>query len=140
MHWQWCKTYGFETYEKYYEYFVKKEMRILQNDRVQILQEFSIQRQKLTVINRIQFCQKRRRFALQQMLHAHLTHEQRRKRINMWKNQETRVSIFLVVIGALGMVSKNIARCLKIIGFDELEKLWKVCLLANARILRKVLD
>ena len=37
MHWQWCKTYGFETHEKYYEYFVKKEMRILQNDRVQIL-------------------------------------------------------------------------------------------------------
>ena len=34
---RWCKTYGFETHEKYYKHFVKKEMRVLENDRVKIL-------------------------------------------------------------------------------------------------------
>ena len=32
LHWQWCKTYGFEMHEKYYEHFFEKEMRVLKND------------------------------------------------------------------------------------------------------------
>ena len=32
---------------------VEKEMRILENDKVKILWEFSIQRRKLTIINQI---------------------------------------------------------------------------------------
>ena len=43
LHWKWCKTYGFETHEKYYERFVEKEMRVFENDRVKILWDFSIQ-------------------------------------------------------------------------------------------------
>ena len=58
----------------------------------------------------------------------------------MWKNQLTKVYIVPVVIGALGMVSKNISRYLEIIGFNGLEKLQKACLLGTPRILRKVLD
>ena len=52
-HWQWCMIYGFEMCEKYYEHSVEKEMSILENDGVKILQGFSIlqQRRKLTVIN-----------------------------------------------------------------------------------------
>ena len=38
----------------------------------------------------------------------------------MWKNEVIKVYIVLVVIGALGMVSKNITRYLEIIGFDGL--------------------
>ena len=41
----------------------------------------------------------------------------------MWKNEVSKVYIVPVVIGALGMVSKNISRYLEIIGFDRMEKL-----------------
>ena len=58
----------------------------------------------------------------------------------MWKNEVTKVYIVLVVIGALGMVSKNIGRYLEIIGFSGLEKLQKTCLLGAAEILRNVRD
>ena len=34
---------GFETHEKYYGHFVEKEMRVLENDRVNIFKGFSIQ-------------------------------------------------------------------------------------------------
>ena len=53
LHWQWCKTYGFEMHKKYYEHFVEREMRVLKNDRVMILWDFLLQRQKLTLINQI---------------------------------------------------------------------------------------
>ena len=31
LHWQWCKTYGFDRHEKYYEQFVAKETRVLES-------------------------------------------------------------------------------------------------------------
>ena len=43
LYWHWCKTYGFETHEKYHDHFIEKEMRVLENDRVKILWDFSIQ-------------------------------------------------------------------------------------------------
>ena len=58
----------------------------------------------------------------------------------MWKNEITKDYIIPVVIGALGMVSKNITRYVEIIGFDGLEKRQKSYLLEKARILRKVID
>ena len=42
LHGQWCKTYGFET-QTYYKHFVKKEMKVLENDRVKILWDCSIE-------------------------------------------------------------------------------------------------
>ena len=58
----------------------------------------------------------------------------------MWKNEVTNAYILPFVIGALGMVSKNISRYLEIVGFDGVEKPQKLCLLGTVRILRKVLD
>lgn len=58
----------------------------------------------------------------------------------MWKNELTKVYIVPVVVGALGLVSKNITRYLKIIGLGGLEKLYKTFLWGTATILRKVLD
>ena len=43
LHWQWCKIYRFDMLEKYYDHFVEKEMRVLKNDKVKILWDFSIQ-------------------------------------------------------------------------------------------------
>ena len=42
LHWQRCKTYGFETHDKYHEDFVEMEMRVLASDRVKNLWDFSI--------------------------------------------------------------------------------------------------
>ena len=43
LQWQLCKTYGFEIHVEYYEHFVENKMRVLENDRVKILWDFSIQ-------------------------------------------------------------------------------------------------
>ena len=43
MHWQMCQKYGFPTTAKIYEHFVDKEMAVLENDKVKLLWEFSIQ-------------------------------------------------------------------------------------------------
>ena len=59
--------------------------------------------------------------------------------MKMWKNEVTNVHIVSVVIGAFGMVSKNISRYLEIIGFSELEKLQKTRLSRTVRILREIL-
>ena len=32
LYWQRCKTYEFQTHEKYYKHFVEKEIRVLAND------------------------------------------------------------------------------------------------------------
>ena len=37
LHWQLIMNYRAETCEKYYEHFVEKEMRVLENDKVKIL-------------------------------------------------------------------------------------------------------
>ena len=37
LHWQLIMNYRAETYEKYYEHFDEKEMRVLENDKVKIL-------------------------------------------------------------------------------------------------------
>ena len=50
LHWR--MTYGFEGNEKYYKYFVEKEMRVLENDKVKILRDFSIQTETKTDHNK----------------------------------------------------------------------------------------
>ena len=60
--------------------------------------------------------------------------------LKMRKNDVTKVYNVAVVIGALGMVSKNISKYPEIIRFNALEKLQKACLLGTARILTKAFD
>ena len=52
-HWKWCKNYGFKTHEKYNEHFVEMEMRVLENDEVKILWNFSIQTDEDYIISQI---------------------------------------------------------------------------------------
>ena len=156
LHWQWCKTYGFETHEKYYEHFVEKEMRLLENERVKILWDFSIQRATKIGRNKQDVILLEKKEKICYIVDVACPFDQRIEKkeknkvknytdlkyemLNVWKNEVTKVNIVPVVIGALRMVSKNISRYLEIIGFDGLEKLLKACLLGTARILRKVLD
>ena len=52
-----------------------------------------------------------------------------------------KVLIIHIIIGALGLVTKNVESNLEIINFKNgIEPLQKACLLGTARILRKVLD
>ena len=43
LHWQMCQKYGFPTAAKSYEHFVDKEMSVLENEKVKLLWDFSIQ-------------------------------------------------------------------------------------------------
>ena len=43
LHWQMCQKYGFPTTAKSYEHFVDKEMAVLENEKVKLLWDFSIQ-------------------------------------------------------------------------------------------------
>ena len=60
--------------------------------------------------------------------------------LEMWKNEVSKVYIVPIVVGALGMILKNIGKYLEIIGFDGLEKPQKAFLFGRAKILLKVLD
>ena len=61
--------------------------------------------------------------------------------LKCWKNEVNKVIIIPIIIGALGMVTKNLRKYLKVAGVENgIEQLQKSCLLGTARILRKVLD
>ena len=47
LHWSLCKQYGFEHSMKYYEHFVKKENKVLENERVKIIWDVSIQTERM---------------------------------------------------------------------------------------------
>ena len=53
LHCQWYKTYGFEMHEKYCEHFVEKGMGVLENYKVKILWDFSIQRRNLIITSQV---------------------------------------------------------------------------------------
>lgn len=61
--------------------------------------------------------------------------------LKVWNTEVTKVYIIPIVIGALGIVTKNVEKYLEKIDFKPgLDPLQKACLLGTARIIRKVLD
>ena len=130
-------------------------MRLLKNDRVEILLDFSIQTEMKTDHNKpdLILLEKREKICyiadIACPFDTRIEKKEKNKIKNytdlkyeilkMWKDEVTKIYIFQVVIGVLGLILKNITRYLEIIGFDGLEKLQKVCSLGTARILRKVL-
>ena len=61
--------------------------------------------------------------------------------LKCWRNEVKTVIIIPVVIGSLGIVTKNLENYLSKIDFAPgIEPLQKTCLLGIARVLRKVLD
>ena len=61
--------------------------------------------------------------------------------LKVWNTEIIKVYIIPIVIGALGVVTKNVSKYLEKIDFKPgLEPLQKACLLGTARIVRKVLD
>ena len=61
--------------------------------------------------------------------------------LKVWNTEVNKVYIIPIVIGALGTVTKNVAKYLEKIDFKPgLDPLQKACVLGTARIIRKVLD
>ena len=134
----------------------KEKIYYIENDRVKILWDFSIQTETkidhdkpdlilLEKMEKIYFivdvaCPFDSRIEKKEKDKIKNYTDLKYEILKMWKNELTKVYIVTVVICTLGMVSKNITRYLEIIGFGGLEKLQKAFLLGTARILRKVLD
>ena len=52
IHWNYCKKFGFACTEKYYEHFVETKMKVLENDEVKLLWDFSVQAENRTEHNK----------------------------------------------------------------------------------------
>ena len=147
---------GFETHGKYYKHFVEKEMRVLENDKVEILWNFSIQRETKIDHNKPDLILLEMKEKICYIVYVASPFDPRIEKkeknkvknyadlkygiLKMWKNELTKVYIVSVVIDALGMASKNISRYLEIIGLDVLGKLQNACLSGTGRMLKEVLD
>ena len=46
IHWKYCKKFGFVCTEKSYGHFVEKNTKVLENDEVKLLWDFSIQTER----------------------------------------------------------------------------------------------
>lgn len=157
LHWHMCKQYGFAYTEKSYEHFVEKGMRVLENEDVKVLWDFPIQTDAKLDHNRpdIVLIDKKKKICfLIDVACPFDTRIEKKERekieaytdlkyeiLKCWKGEVKKVIIVPVIIGALGMVTKKLAKFLEQINFAPgIEPLQKACLLGTARIIRKVLD
>ena len=157
LHWSLCQQYGFPCTEKSYEHVITKEMRVLENDEVKVLWDFPIQTDEKLEHNRPDIAivkKKKRTCMLIDVACPFDTRIERKEKekievytdlkyeiLKCWRNEVKTVIIIPVVIGALGIVTKNLENYLSKIDFAPgIEPLQKTCLLGTARVLRKVLD
>ncbi|XP_065055325.1 uncharacterized protein LOC135683870 [Rhopilema esculentum] len=157
LHWQMCQKYGFLTTAKSYEHFVDKEMAVLENKEVKLLWDFSIQTEIRIDHNKpdlVLLDMKGRTCYIidvacpfdtrvekkEKEIFEHFT-DLKYELLKVWNREITKVYIIPIVIGALGIVTNNVAKYLEKIDFKcGLDPLQKACLLGTARIMRKVLD
>ena len=157
LHWSLCQQYGFPCTEKSYEHVITKEMRVLENDEVKVLWDFPIQTDEKLEHNRPDIAivkKKKRTCMLIDVACPFDTRIERKEKekievytdlkyeiLKCWRNEVKTVIIIPVVIGAFGIVTKNLENYLSKIDFAPgIEPLQKTCLLGTARVLRKVLD
>eukprot|EP00795_Rhopilema_esculentum_P013890 gene13890-biopygen3805 len=157
LHWQMCQKYGFPTTAKSYEHFVDKEMAVLENEEVKLLWDFSIQAEISIDHNKpdlVLLDKKGRTCYIIDVACPFDTRVEKKEKekfehytdleyelLKGWNREITKVYIIPIVIGALGIVTKNDAKYLENIDFKPgLDPLQKACLLGTARIMRKVLD
>jgi hypothetical protein len=157
LHWQFCKSYGFDHAEKSYNHFVDKNNRVLENDSIKLLWDFSIQTQVKIDHNKPDIVVVDKEKRLCHLIDVACPFDSRVDKkekekfdhytdlkfeiLKCWSKEIDKVKITPIVIGALGTVSKNHQRYMFDIGIPfGLEVLQKTCLLGTARILRKVLS
>ena len=127
LHWQMCQTYGFPT-TKSYEHFVDKEMAVLENEKVKLLWNFSIQteikidhnkpdlvlldkKEKICYVIDVA-CPFDTRVEKEKEKFEHYT-DLKHELLKVWNMEVTKVYIIPIVIGALGTVTKNVANISK---------------------------
>ena len=131
-----------------------KENRVLENDEVLLLCDFSIQTETRIDHNKPDIMLKNKKEKTCQIIDVACPFDTRVKQkeeekldhynelkkyqiLKMWK----KVAIIPVVIGALGVVSKRFNSYIAALDFDPgVQPLQKACLIGTARIVRKVLD
>ena len=157
IHWNYCKKFGFACAEKYYEHFVETKMKVLENDEVKLLWDFSIQTEKriehnkpdIVVLDKKQklcliidvACPFDTRIKKKEQEKIEYYNDLKYEILKCWNKEVDKVMILPIVIGALGSVTNNVRKNLDKVdlhlGVDAIQK---TCLLGTARILRKVLD
>ena len=157
LHWQMCQIYGFPTTGKSYEHFVDKEIVVLENEKVKLLWDFSIQTEIKIDHNKpdlVLLDKKRRTCYIIDVACPFDTRIEKKEKekfehytdlkyelLKVWKTDVNKVYIIPIVIGALGTVTKNVAKYLEKIDFKPgLDPLQKAGVFSTARIIRKVLD
>ena len=157
IHWNYCKKFGFACTEKYYEHFVETKMKVLENDEVKLLWDFSIQTEKriehnkpdIVVLDKKQkscliidvACPFDTRIKKKEQEKIEYYNDLKYEILKCWNKEVDKVMILPIVIGALGSVTNNVRKNLDKVdlhlGVDAIQR---TCLLGTARILRKVLD
>ena len=157
IHWYLCKKFGFECDDKYYNHIVTRENRVLENDEVLLLWDFSIQTETRIDHKKPDIMLKNKKEKTCQIIDVACPFDTRVKQkeeekldhynelkyqiLKMWKDEVKNVAIIPVVIGALGVVSKRFKSYIAALDFDPgVQPLQKACLIGTARIVRKVLD
>ena len=149
--------YGFPTTAKSYEHFIDKEMAVLENEEVKLLWDFSIQTEIRIDHNKpdlVLLDKKGRTCYIIDVACPFNTRVEKKEKekfehytdlkdeiLKVWNTEVTKVFIIPIVIGALGIVTKNVAKYFEKIDFKPgLDPLQKACLLGTAKIIKKVLD
>ena len=147
---------GFQYAEKSYNHHVDKESRVLENDEVKILWDFTIQTERklehnkpdLVVLNKKEkiiyvvdvVCPFDTRIKDTERTKIEKYTDLKYELLKVWKGEVTKVFILPVIIGALGTMTNNVQKNLDLLNIgSKAGNLQKIALLGTARILRKVL-
>ena len=157
LHWYLCKKFEFGCDDKYYNHMVTKDNKVLEKDQVLLLWDFSIQTETRIDHNKPDIMMKNKKKKSCQIIDVAYPFDTRVKQkeeeklehyndlkyqiLKMRKDEVKRVAIIPVVIGALGVVSKNFKNYIAALDFEPgVQPLQKTCIIGTARIVRKVLD
>ena len=121
-----CQKYGFPTAARSYEHFVDKEMSVLENEKVKLLWDFSIQTEiKIDHINPdiVLLDKKEKTCYVVDVACPFDTRVEKKEKekfehytdlkyelLKVCNTEVTKVYIIPIVIGALGIVTKNVAK------------------------------
>ena len=131
IHRELCKKHGFEYAEKSYNHNIDKESRVLENEEVKILWDFTIQTEKKLEYNKPDLV------ILAKKEYTDLKYELPKVR----KGEVTKVFILPIIKGAVGTMTKNVQENPDNLKIDiRVWDLQKIGLLGTSRVQRKVLD
>ena len=135
IHWYLCKKFGFECDDKYENHIVTKENKVLENDEVLSLWDFSIQTETRIDHNKPDIMIKNKKEKTCQIIDVVCPFDTRVKQkeeekldhynelkyqiLKMWKDEVKKVAIIPYVIGALGVVSKRFKSYIAALGFPR---------------------